>query len=67
VYADLVCKNLCFPDIGRLNVESYRARTDLSRAGIVAAACIVERRRGSGQLRIGTGALEIISGQGMRD
>jgi len=67
VYADLVCKNLCFPDMGRLNVEIYRARTELSRAGIVAAACIVERRRGSGQLRIGTGALEIINSQALQD
>jgi pSer/pThr/pTyr-binding forkhead associated (FHA) protein len=60
VHAEILCKELGFSDIGRLNVGIYRARTEFARAGIPSAPCIIERRRGTGQLRIGTGALRIL-------
>jgi hypothetical protein len=59
VHADLLCNELGYTDTTRLNVEIHRARTELARAGFPEAPLLVERRRGTGQLRIGTGALEI--------
>jgi len=42
-----------------LRVQLFRARRQLARAGIEDAAALIERRTGAGQLRIGTGLLEI--------
>ena len=46
-------------DETKLNVEIYRIRQDLGALGISNAAAIVERRRGSRQLRIGTERLVV--------
>ncbi|MEZ4453750.1 MAG: FHA domain-containing protein [Nannocystaceae bacterium] len=46
-------------DDNHLNICVHRARTQLSRLGVVDAASLVERRSGSRQVRIGVRALEI--------
>lgn len=56
-YVEDVCRMLQIDD-GRLNTEIYRARKELCAAG-VAGAQLVERRRSSRSLRIGTGSLVV--------
>jgi hypothetical protein len=43
----------------KLNVDVYRARKQLERAGIAGSAGLIERRRASGELRIGVSRLEV--------
>ena len=43
----------------KLNVDVYRARKQLERAGITGSAGLIERRRASGELRIGVSRLEV--------
>lgn len=40
-------------DPEKVNLDVYRARQQLANAGVVDAARVIERRRGTGQLRIG--------------
>lgn len=47
-------------DRERLNIDIFRIRKQFSAAGVADAAGIIERRPGSGQLRIGIRALEIV-------
>lgn len=61
VYADEVCTLADYEGVGRLNVEVHRARTDFARQGIPGAPTIVQRRRGTGQIRLGTGRIVLIS------
>lgn len=56
-YVEDVCRMLQIDD-GRLNTEIYRARRELSAAGVPGAR-LVERRRSSRSLRIGTGSLVV--------
>ena len=55
---DMLCDQLA-KDPMHLNVEVYRARRELAKRGFADAGCIVERRRGSAELRIGCPALQI--------
>jgi hypothetical protein len=59
VYSDQLVKDLAFTDAIRLNVEIHRARTELARADVPCAPTLIERRRGTGQLRLGTAAVQI--------
>ena len=43
----------------RLNVDVFRVRRQLAALGIHGAAGIIERRPGSGQLRLGTDRVEV--------
>ena len=43
----------------KLNVDVYRARKQLEKAGITGSAGLIERRRASGELRIGVSRLEV--------
>lgn len=52
-YQDELCRQLRIPE-SQFNVTIYRARQLLVRAGVADAARLIERRRGSGQLRLGT-------------
>ena len=60
VYADELCTTASYESLNRLNVEVHRARAELAREGIPAAPAIVQRRRGTGQMRLGTNRVEII-------
>lgn len=55
VYADDVCRQLKI-DPGHLNVTVFRIRRQLERAGVSGAERVVERRRTTGQIRIGVRA-----------
>lgn len=57
-YVDDVCRMLQIDDL-RLNTEIYRARKELSAAGIQGATKLVERRRASRSLRIGTASVTV--------
>lgn len=57
-YVEDVCQMLRIDDL-RLNTEIYRARKELSAAGVQGATKLVERRRSSRSVRIGTGAVMI--------
>ncbi|MCH9680403.1 MAG: hypothetical protein K0V04_03130 [Deltaproteobacteria bacterium] len=57
-YVEDLCKMLQVDDL-RLNTEIYRARKELSALGVQGAPRLVERRRSSRSLRIGTGALKV--------
>lgn len=57
-YVEDVCEMLRIDDL-RLNTEIYRARKELSAAGVQGATKLVERRRSSRSVRIGTGAVMI--------
>lgn len=54
VYADDLCTWLDLESIERINVEVYRIRKHMIRIGIPNGASVVQRRRGTGQLRVGT-------------
>ncbi len=57
-YVEDVCQLLRIDDL-RLNTEIYRVRKELSAAGVQGATKLVERRRSSRSVRIGTGAVMI--------
>ena len=52
-YRDDLIRGLRIPE-NQFNVAVFRARQHLSRAGVIGAKSVVERRRGSTQLRFGT-------------
>ena len=60
LYQDDVARMLAI-DEPRVNVDIYRARKQLAKAGALAPVAVVERRAGTRQLRIGTGRIEIVS------
>lgn len=60
VYGDELCSLADFDGIARLNVEIHRARSDLARHGVPNGPAIVQRRRGTGQLRIGTDRVQVV-------
>jgi hypothetical protein len=60
VYADELCSLAGYESESRLNVEVHRARRDFARMGIPNAATMIQRRRGTQQLRVGTASLHII-------
>lgn len=57
-YVEDVCRMLQIDDL-RLNTEIYRARKELSASGVLGAPRLVERRRSSRSLRIGTAAVHV--------
>ena len=62
VYCDELCTLASYESVARLNVEVHRARTEFARQGVPGAPAIVQRRRGTGQLRLGTNRIEIVHG-----
>ncbi len=62
MYGDELCKVASYDGIARLNVEVHRARTEFARQGIPGAPAIVQRRRGTGQMRLGTNRVEVVHG-----
>lgn len=60
VMVDELCRMLA-TDENKLNVEIYRIRQEMNAFGLANAAAIVERRRGSRQLRLGTERITIAS------
>jgi hypothetical protein len=58
VFVDELCRSLPMEE-GRLNVEIYRIRQEFAALGPVNATGVIERRRGSRQLRLGTERLVI--------
>ncbi|MBV1861683.1 MAG: FHA domain-containing protein [Nannocystaceae bacterium] len=58
-YVDEVCRMLAIEDL-RLNTEIYRARKELLAAGVQGASQLVERRRSTRSLRLGTAAVEVV-------
>ncbi len=60
LYQDDVARMLVI-DEPRVNVDIYRARKQLAKAGALDPVGVVERRAGTRQLRIGTGRIEIVS------
>lgn len=64
LYGDELCSLADYESVNRLNVEIHRARVDLARQGIPGAPAIVQRRRGTGQLRLGTSDVEVRRGGG---
>jgi hypothetical protein len=59
VYQDELTKMLgCTPN--HLNVSIYRIRRELASVDVVGAAGVVERRSGSGQVRLGVRAIEVV-------
>lgn len=52
-------RELLAVDGNLLNMHLFRARQTFAAAGVLDAASVVERRRGSGQLRLGVGYLTI--------
>jgi hypothetical protein len=63
LYGDELCTLADYDGISRLNVEVHRARSDFARQGIPGAPSIVQRRRGSGQVRLGTDRVEVVRGR----
>ena len=55
---DELCRMLA-TDEYRLNVDICRARKQLAAAGLAGAASIVERRPGTGRLRLGAARVKI--------
>jgi len=53
LFVDDLCRMLSM-DENKLNVEIYRIRKDAASLGLASAAVVIERRRASRQLRIGT-------------
>lgn len=53
-----LCKKLNV-DLGRLNVDIFRARKQLAAVGVEGAARLVERRPGTREIRIGISNLEV--------
>ncbi len=62
VYGDELCTLASYESVARLNVEVHRARSEFAREGVPGAPAIVQRRRGTGQLRIGTDRIEVVHG-----
>jgi len=62
VYGDELCTLANYESIARLNVEVHRARAEFARQGVPGAPGIVQRRRGTGQVRLGTSRVEIVHG-----
>jgi len=60
LFVDDLCRSLAMEE-GRLNVEIYRIRQDFTALGVAGATGVVERRRGSRQVRLGTSRLSIAS------
>jgi hypothetical protein len=60
VAAATVLRDLAITDNNNLYAYIHRVRKKLGEAGVFGAADIIERRFGSGQLRIGGGRLEIV-------
>ena len=60
LFVDDLCRSLSMEE-GRLNVEIYRIRQDFAALGLGDAASVVERRRGSRQVRLGMSRLAISS------
>ncbi len=58
VYVDDLCRSLSMEE-NHLNVEIYRIRQDFAAIGLADATSVVERRRGSRQVRLGTPRLAI--------
>jgi hypothetical protein len=63
LYVDELCSKLRL-DPSHLNVTIFRLRKQLEKLGVVDAAGIVERRRTTGQVRIGVSALSIRAREG---
>lgn len=59
VYQDRLARRLRIPE-EQFNVTIYRARRQLAEARIIGAEGLVERRRGSGQIRLGTSRVQIL-------
>jgi pSer/pThr/pTyr-binding forkhead associated (FHA) protein len=53
VYSDDLCRRADLDDTVRLNVEIHRARRDMAKHDLPSPASIVQRRRGTKQLRLG--------------
>ncbi len=66
VYGDELCTLADYDGVGRLNVEIHRARNELARRGIPNGQAIIQRRRGTGQLRLGTSRVRIIEAAARR-
>ena len=47
-------------DVDRLYIDIFRCRRQFAEAGVVDAAKVVERRSGTGLIRIGVGSLEVV-------
>jgi len=60
MYTDELCTLADYDGVNRLNVEIHRARTAFTSYGIPGASDIVQRRRGTGQLRLGTGRVLVV-------
>jgi hypothetical protein len=58
VLVDDLCRSLAM-DENRLNVEIFRIRQDFVTVGLADATSVVQRRRGSRLLRLGTARLSI--------
>jgi hypothetical protein len=58
VFVDELCRMLSVDEY-RLNTEIYRIRQDVATIGLSNAAALVERRRGSRQLRVATERVKI--------
>lgn len=59
VYADELARRLRL-DIGHFNVAIFRARQQLRDAGVPNADALFERRRGSGQIRLGVADISVV-------
>ncbi|WP_437785980.1 FHA domain-containing protein [Sorangium sp. So ce1097] len=57
-FVDDLCRSLAMEE-SRLNVEIYRIRQDFAALGVHDATGVVERRRGSRQVRLGTAQVAI--------
>jgi hypothetical protein len=57
---DALCRMLA-TDLNKLNVDIHRARKQLGALGIQGAAGLVERRPGSGEIRLGIRSVEVVS------
>jgi len=60
VYSDRLCDLAELTDEVRLNIEVHRARRDLAKHGMPNAAMVIQRRRGTKQLRIGTDHVSLV-------
>ncbi len=58
-YRDELCRQLSLDEL-TLNTHVYRSRRLLAKAGVEDAAELVERRVGTGQLRLGVDAVEVV-------
>jgi len=58
VHTDVVQRELALNELA-LNVQVHRCRKGLAALGVEGSAGVIERRRGTGQLRLGLGAFSI--------